>query len=186
MGKTIDIIIAVDADKIMNNIKNLTQEKGGKVNGTTTVDGYYLKGNSVSDNYIAMIAKHDSVSGKPGSSELEVKVSTGDMIRWSMTTFGNNSDYTAYLYNASFHDQHNNKPMSDLVYFPQQTSALLPETDDPKGTVIEKPNSNFVMLSTVLASVGPIQYDMSFVLYNNTTQKPEGIFRWDPFIKISS
>ncbi len=72
-----------------------------------------------------------------GGSELDIKANSGDTVRWTVSTFDGDTDYTAFLYNGSFNPS---ASITALSYFNMHTSVYLPSGSDPvNGTITAVP-----------------------------------------------
>lgn len=170
----IDVLIAVDGAKLAQQVADGSLSPGTK--GSPTNLGAW----SSSDVYISMVSQHSSATNNQGQSELTITVNAGDSVRWTMTTFGSNDDYTAYLYNGNFNPT---TAISPLVYLPITNSTYLPNAN---GTLTEYHNQVYAAQGSVLKPGVKIQYTLSFALINNATGHTIGYFYWDPFIQVNS
>ena len=172
---TIDILIAVDGAKLASAVAANTLQPGTESSPTSL--GSYAQ----SDVYISMIAESENTVDNAGKSELQITASVGDTVRWSMSTFGYNLDYTAYLYNGTFNPA---TGISSLNYVPTVTTVYLPVTSDPTSAPSKSTNHIYEARGTILEK-GQIQYALSFKLIDNATGDVLGYFSWDPFINVS-
>ncbi len=173
---TIDVLIAVDGAKLAEQVSDGSISAGTQDNPTSL--GSY----SSSDVYIAMISESSNVTNEQGKSELTIVANSGDSVRWTITTFGNNIDNTAYLYNGHFNPS---SAISNLVYLPITNTTYLPSTQDPTSAPSKFNNHLYVALGTVLTPGQKIQYTLSFKLVNNANGDVIGYFYWDPFIQVN-
>ncbi|PXF32147.1 hypothetical protein WH50_05985 [Pokkaliibacter plantistimulans] len=173
----IDILIAVDGEYLAQQLKDGSLKPGSQSSPTN------LGAWQSSDLYIAMITQNSFLANDQGGSELDVKANSGDTIRWTMTTFDNNADYTAFLYAGNFNPAQSITP---LTYFNMHTSLYLPSGSDPTGPVQLYHNYTYVAQGTVIEPQNKIQYTLSFQLVNNANGQVIGYFNWDPFISVSA
>jgi hypothetical protein len=175
--KTIDILIAVDGAKLAQKIED------GKVSPGTQAAPTNLGAWGDSDVYISMISQSSNVTnGSQGHSELQVNANGGDIMQWTITTFGDNADQTAYLYNGSFSPS---SAIHSLSYTHFKVSNYLPVGEDPKVAPTKYVNSLY-NASAKIQEVGvTIQYTLSFTLVDNANGNILGYFYWDPFIKVN-
>ncbi|MBL4710100.1 MAG: hypothetical protein JKY48_16850 [Flavobacteriales bacterium] len=172
----INILIAVDGITLAEQVRDGSIKKGSLNNPTS------LKSWKESDVYISMISQHSNVVNDGGKSELKISANAGDSIDWAMTTFGNNSDYTAFLYAGHFTPSSAIVP-SGLTYFNSQIDEHLPNN----SKVLTKYTNNVYLAQGTVVKVGvSIQYTLSFQLVDNTTREVIGYFYWDPFIDVNN
>lgn len=179
MGQ-VNIAVTLDSDALVASVQN------GAL-GTGSLDSPQSIGaNATSDAYIYMIAQNSVVVNNQAGSELTVQVSSGDQIRWNMTTFDNNSKYTAFIYKSQFNLTSGTPPigLSDVQYANQQIGVRLPEGSDPTGPLGQYVNHIYPASTSVNAIDQTIQYTLSFQLVDNETGVVFGYFVWDPFINI--
>ena len=172
----INIIVAVDGVQLAQQVQD------GKLSPGSPNAPTFLGSWTQSDVYISMIAQHSAVSNDQGESELNVKANSGDVLRWTMTTFDGNTDYTAYICNGSFNPSTNITP---LFYMNMVASQYLPNGSNPLGTLQNYHDNVYAAQATVLQPGNQIQYTMSFALVNNSTGQVVGYFSWDPFITVA-
>lgn len=172
----IDVIVAVNGAQLAQQVRDGSL-KPGSVSAPTFLGSWQQ-----SDVYIAMIAQSSYVSNYQGQSELAIKANSGDIVRWSMTTFGNNSDYTAFIYSGSFNPSQNITPLS---YINMVTSEYLPSGSNPTGGLANYHDHVYVAQAVIVQPGGQIQYTMSFQLVDNSSGQVIGYFYWDPFINVS-
>lgn len=173
---TIDILVAVDGAKLAQQVADGSINPGSQ--SSPTVLGAYAD----SDVYISMISESSNVTNEQGQSELTVSANSGDTLRWSMTTFGNNADQTAYLYAGNFNPS---DAISELSYVRFEENLYLPPSGDPTGTPVKLLN-NVLVASGIIQRVSvQIQYTLSFTLVDNATGSIIGYFTWDPFIQVN-
>lgn len=174
----INILVAVNASELAGRLADGSM-KPGSVGAPTNLGAW-----SGSDVFVSMITQNSYVSSNQGGSELDVKANSGDSIRWTVSTFDGDTDYTAFLYNGSF-----NIPtgITALTYFNMHTSVYLPSGSDPvNGTPTLFHNNAYATQGTVIEGGQKLQYTLSFKLVNNSTGAVIGYFSWDPFISISN
>jgi hypothetical protein len=172
----IDILIAVDGAKLAEQISDGSLSAGSQASPTS------LGAWTDSDVYISMISQHSNVTNDGGASELTVAGSAGDNVRWSITTFGNNSDYTAYLYAGNFNPAN---AITALDYINIETENYLPATAAPTGGTTSVMNHLYIAQGTLVEPNVKIQYTLSFTLVDNATGEALGYFTWDPFIQVN-
>ena len=173
----IDILVTVNGQQLAQQVSDGSL-KPGSVNSPTALGSY-----SSSDVYISMVAQNNYVSNDQGKSELSITANSGDSVRWTMTTFDENTDYTAFLYADHFNPS---TGITSLSYFNMQSSLYLPSGTDPaSGNVQLYHNNTYVAQGTIIESNQSIQYTLSFKLINNSNGQVIGYFTWDPFIKVS-
>jgi hypothetical protein len=100
-----------------------------------------------------------------------------------MTTFGGDTGYTAYLYDGVFNPAHH---LSPLLYLNLAPTVYLPDSGEPRASVRPYTNHLYVAQANVVIPGGRINYHLSFVLLDNSTQQVIGYFSWDPYIKVIS
>lgn len=179
----VNVLIAVDGDKLAQQVSDGSLGAGTQSNPTML--GAY----SSSDVYISMMAQQSFATNDQGGSELTITVNSGDSIRWSMTTFGGNNDYTAYVYDGRFNDKSTGQPStaitSPLNYIPITNVLYLPSTSNAEGVATKYTNHQYVAQGTVVTPDSQIQYYLSFALINNANGNVVGYFLWDPFINVN-
>ncbi|MCW8878642.1 MAG: inclusion body family protein [Kangiellaceae bacterium] len=174
----IDILISVNGEQLAAQIRD-GSIKPGTVDSPTNLGSY-----SSSDVFISMVTQDNYISNEQGQSELTVKANSGDTVRWTMTTFDENTDNTAFLYADKFNPA---TGITSLSYFNMHTSLYLPSSSDPKSGNIELYHNNtYVAQGTVIEPGQTIQYTLSFKLVDNSTGDVIGYFTWDPFIKVAA
>lgn len=173
---TIDVLISVDGAKLQQQVSD------GSIPAGTQSSPTNLGSYGSSDVFISMVSQNNFATNDQGASELTVKANSGDSLRWTITTFGNNIDNTAYLYNGQFNPASN---MSSLTYLPIQNTTYLPATQDPESNADKYHNQLYVSTATVLSSGAKIQYTLSFKLIDNSNDEVIGFFAWDPFIQVN-
>lgn len=175
--QTIDILIAVDGAKLAQQVADGSVSPGSQESPTSL--GSYAE----SDVYLSMITQNSNVNNDTqGDSELQVKANSGDIVNWSITTFGDNADQTAYLYNGSFNPS---SAMHSLSYSNFQVRNYIPAGETP--TVDPSPYTNTLYnASSKVQQIGvQITYNLSFTLVDNSNGNIIGYFLWDPFIYVS-
>lgn len=172
----INIIVAVDGAKLAQQVSDGSIQPGS-VSAPTSLGAW-----SQSDVYIAMITQNSFASNNQGQSELTVKANSGDTLRWTMTSFDGNTDYTAFIYNGVFNPANNITP---LTYFNMVASQYLPSGSNPTGGLTNYHDNVYVAQGTVVQPGTQIQYYLSFQLVNNSNGSVIGYFMWDPFISVS-
>jgi len=174
----IDVIILVDATNLIESIQNGLLSVGS-VSAPQSLGSW-----EDSDLYIYMIAKRGIVyNDQEGKSELEIIANVGDSIRWTMSTFGNNSEYTAFIYASEFTPFGS---MSAAEYSNREVKVYLPGGKDPNSTLKQYTNYIYSPTSKILQGNVIIQYTLSFQLVDNETGDVIGYFSWDPFIKVNT
>jgi nematocidal protein AidA len=174
---TINIQIAVDASTLAQQVAD-GSVKAGTQSSPTSLGSW-----SQSNVFITMTSQNSNVTNNSqGQSELYVKANSGDQVQWFVTTFDNNVDYTAYLYNGTFNP---NTAFSGLTYLTPQVNTYLPNTNNPTGPINKFTNVESYALGTVLQVGIQIQYTLSFTLVNNSNGSVIGYFTWDPFIQVN-
>ncbi|WP_444997467.1 AidA/PixA family protein [Aliikangiella sp. IMCC44359] len=173
----IDILVTVNGEQLAAQIRDGSL-KPGSIDSPTNLGSWQS-----SDVYISMTAQNNFVDNDEGKSELSVKANSGDAVRWTMTTFDENTDNTAFLYDGHFNPS---TGITNLTYFNMHTSSYLPSGSNPRGGVQLFHNNTYVAQGNIIESNQTIQYTLSFQLVDNTTGKVLGYFTWDPFIKVSA
>ena len=171
----INILVAVDGSQLAQQVADGSIQAGSQ--GSPTSLGAW----SQSDVYIAMISQHSNVVNDGGQSELTISANSGDTIQWAMTTFGNNTDYTAFLYAGTFNPSSAIVP-AGLLYLNTQVAEHLPNNS---GTLQQYNNNVYIAQGTVVQVGVSIQYTLSFELVNNANGNVVGYFTWDPFINVN-
>ncbi|NOU49814.1 hypothetical protein HG263_04600 [Pseudoalteromonas sp. JBTF-M23] len=173
----INVLVAVDGDALANRVADGSLSAGSA--DRPTVLGSY----SSSDVFISMIAQHSVAVNDQGQSELTIQAQSGDFLQWSMTTFGNNTDFTASIYNGSFNPSNGIEAFGSQI---QQENNYLVPSDNTAPTTFEHFVNNFSVYQAKLTKVNQrIQYTLSFALVNNQTGNVVGYFTWDPFIQVA-
>ena len=130
-----------------------------------------------------MVAQHSVAVNEQGQSELRIKANSGDIVNWFMSTFGNNTGYTASLYAGTFN------PSNGIQVFGNTTSEANNYLFDSEGNDslnISKYINTYDSFEAKLTKVNQtIQYTLSFVLVDNNTGDTIGYFTWDPFINVA-
>jgi len=174
--KTIDILTVVDAKNLHAALVNKTLQPGTQAKPTSL--GSYAQ----SDTYITMITDRGHIVDNDGKSELTISASKDDNIRWSMTTFSQSLDYTAYIYGGDFNPS---TAVSKLQFDSNVDQIWLPPSNDPGSTPTSFNNQVYFQSTQILQSAVTIQYNVKFALVENSSGKVIGYFYWDPFIKVS-
>lgn len=174
--KTIDVIVAVNSDKLSSAISDGAIAPGTM--GAPTNLGAWQQ----SDILISMIAQSSFVTGNQGQSELSVNANPGDYIQWAITTFDNDVDYTVFLYNGDFNPA---QIIGDLNYDLVTSNTYLPGENNPTGPLTKVNNKTYIVSGKVLSGGVTVQYTLSFALVDNSTGTVLGYFYWDPFIKVA-
>lgn len=174
--KTIDIIIAVNSDKLASGISDGAIAPG-TVDAPTNLGAWQQ-----SDILISMIAQSSFAVSNQGQSELTIKANSGDIVQWAITTFDNDIDYTVFLYNDLFNPD---TAISSLDYDLVTNSAYLPGEGNPTGPISKVNNKNYIVSGKVLTPGARIQYTLSFALVDNSSGQIIGYFYWDPFINVN-
>ncbi|AYL96194.1 AidA/PixA family protein [Mucilaginibacter celer] len=171
---TINVLIAVDGAALAT-----AGFPVGSADSPNNLGSY-----GTSNVYIAMVAPNSYVSnGTQGQSELQISADGGDTIEWAITTFDNNFDQTAYLYNGSFNPSTAiNTPLS---YACGEAYAYLATGNPPAASPSKFINQVSTVSGTILQLGLTIQYTLSFVLVNNSNGQIIGYFSWDPFINVN-
>ncbi|MBB3188354.1 AidA/PixA family protein [Microbacter margulisiae] len=175
---TINVLIAVDAAKLAQQVADGSLKPGTKDNPTNL--GSYDQ----SDVYIAMITQSGNVDNtSQGKSELEIKCNGGDTIQWAITSFTNNFDHSVFLYNGRFNPA---DAMNMMSYNSSQTKNYLPApgTGGSIGNITKYINQVVTAQANVARVEVRIQYFLSFQLYDNAKGSIIGYFAWDPFINV--
>lgn len=171
----INILIAVDGAKIAELVPN------GTVLGTKEKPHNVGVSQTESDVYISMISQSQYVSSGDGTSGLNISAKTGDTITWAMTTFGNNIDYTAFVYRGTFSYSNSSIGLLGTELLNVQTSEYLPNNS---GTLTPYSNNIYIAKGTIVSGNVSIRYLFDFQLVDNTTGKVIGYFAWDPYIYV--
>ncbi|MCB9235536.1 MAG: hypothetical protein H6581_28025 [Bacteroidia bacterium] len=180
MSQVVNVLIVVDADNLVSKLEDGTIKKGTQSSPTNL--GSY----GTSDNFIYMVAKNGVAANNQAKSELTIDVRSGDTIVWNMTTFGNMSTTSAFLYNSDFNLTSGQPPIAipGVTYANQVIGVRLPSTNNPTGQLGQYVNHQYVASSQVNNIAQTIQYSMSFELVDEASGDILGYFRWDPFIVI--
>ncbi len=173
---TIDILISVDGAKLAQQISD------GSLNPGTQSAPTSLGAYGSSDVYISMVSQDSFASNNQGQSELTVTANGGDSVRWAMTTFGNNQDYTVYLYADHFNPS---SAISALSYANLQNTTYLPASGAPTGGTSKFHNQLYVAQGMIQQTSVKIQYTLSFAIIDNANGNTLGYFTWDPFIQVN-
>ncbi|AZZ98021.1 AidA/PixA family protein [Pseudoalteromonas sp. R3] len=173
----INILVAVDAEKLADKVADGTLSAGSAEHPTP------LGAWSQSDVFISMIAQHGVAVNNQGQSELTIQAESGDFLQWAMTTFGNNTDHTASIYNGSFNPSNGIEAFGSEI---QQENNYLVPSDDSAPTTFTKVVNQFSVYQAKITKVKQsIQYTLSFALVNNQSGSVVGYFTWDPFINVA-
>lgn len=186
MGKEINIVTLVDAERIMEQMNSKGYPKG------SFNEPNVLIALNDPDSLIYMVAHRGFVyQGKEGSSKLEIQAQTGDTIVWSMTTFGNGADYSVYLYGHYFYVTAGAWPagLANPRYFRQTVGLYLPNEEIIDPYISECPlapveNQHYKFAVDVVGVDQEIQYTMYFRIVDNATGETTGYFIWQPILKI--
>lgn len=172
MSKTINILVAANAEKLAQQVEDKKLSPGTKDNPTNL--GSYQQ----SDVFISMLTQSQYTSNQ-GSSELTVRANSGDNIRWTMATFDAGSDYSAFIYKSAF-----SKPKVDDVFYQNlQVRNYIPSSTEP---LMEYNEHIYICQGTVDSETADtVQYTMSFAVIDNSNGQYVGYFMWDPFISIN-
>jgi hypothetical protein len=175
---TINVLIAVDGAALASQVADGLLSPGSP-DAPTNLGSF-----SMSDVYISMITTGNYVSnGDQGQSELEISANPGDTIQWSITTFDNNYNQTAYLYGSSFNPAFAiNTP---LAYACGEVYCYLAPGNPPANTPTKFINQFATVSGTLMETGLTIQHSLLFVLVNNPIGQVIGYFLWDPFININ-
>ena len=175
--QTIDILIAVDGAKLAQQVADGSVKPGSQ--GAPTSLGSY----SESDVYISMITQNSNVNNDTqGDSELQVNANSGDIVNWTITTFGDNADQTAYLYDGTFSPS---SAMHSLSYSNFQVKNYIPSGETPTATPTKYVNTLYNASGKIQQVDVKITYNLSFTLVDNSDGSIIGYFKWDPFIYVS-
>jgi nematocidal protein AidA len=178
---TIDILIAVDTDKLASQVSD-GKLSPGTINSPTSLGAW-----GTSDVFISMLAQHSYATNNQGGSELTVTCKSGDEIQWIIMGFDGNADYTVYLYNGVFNVQNSQQPASNYISSMNYNRITVPNyfpTNNPSGPVSEIDNTIYATEAKLLKYGVTLQYTLSFALIDNSTGTAVGYFSWDPFITI--
>jgi len=174
----INILVAVNAAELAERLGDGSMQPGS-VSSPTNLGAW-----GGSDVFVSMITQNSYIASNQGGSELDVKANSGDTVRWTVSTFDGDTDYTAFLFSGSFNPS---ASITALSYFNMHTSVYLPSGSDPvNGTIQLFHNNAYATQGTVIEPGQKIQYTLSFKLVNNSTGAIIGYFTWDPFISISN
>lgn len=172
MGQ-INVIVAVDGSKLAQQVAGGSISAGYE-NAPTSLGSW-----GSSDVYVSMIAQHSVATNDQGQSELTIAANSGDEVIWSMTTFGNSADHTAFIYGGTFNPD---DAISSLILSNVEVENYLP---DNSGTLTAYTNHLYTA-TAIIEKVGvTIQYTLRFQLVDNSSGSVVGYFTWDPFIKVS-
>ncbi|MHA7102288.1 AidA/PixA family protein [Roseivirga pacifica] len=175
MGQ-VNVLIAVDGQKLAQQVQDGSLSAGSE-SAPTSLGSY-----GDSDVFISMIAQHGIATNEQGKSELSINVASNDEIIWAMTTFGNNTDYTAYLYASQFHPNDITGPL----FSNSEVEVFLPPSSTPTATPQGFTNTLYTVTGIVNKVNVNMQYTLSFILADNKNNGAViGYFTWDPFINVN-
>lgn len=189
---TMDILVAIDTDTILNSVGKSFNGKVFSLSSDPTkpsqlydyVDSFGRLDQSV----IYMTAPRSNVIGNSqGSSELNVQVNLGDSIRWRSTSLSKGLDHAVVLYQYSQTDG------SGLIGHRDQKG---PEPSPVYGSPL--PIINFENYSSTptkqdvenyfwqgeAQKTGNIRYSWAFMIVDSKN-KVIGYCSWDPYITIN-
>ncbi|EYU13437.1 AidA/PixA family protein [Photorhabdus aegyptia] len=116
MNETVDVLICVDVDGIVNNYNKLGADPGNP----TTVDNKYF--HYITNNENAYIPK-DNATG-----ELIAKIDVGDTIRWRVISLTQQLIHSVNLYKKTKENSY--KAITPIKYIQEVTRVNYPEQDD--------------------------------------------------------
>lgn len=174
--QTVNVLIAVDSDKLANQVGD------GKLSAGTMQNPTALGSWQQSDVFISMIAQNSFATNDKGGSELTIKANSGAVVQWSITTFDSNINHTTYLYDGNFNPS---TAINDIDYDGMNVINYYPSENNPTGPLNKVNNYQFLTSGRLLTPGASIQYTLSFALIDNATGNPIGYFSWDPFIQVN-
>ncbi|MFE6775386.1 AidA/PixA family protein [Streptomyces sp. NPDC057702] len=172
MSETIDVLVAINAQDLIANTQNPSQDH----NNPTPV--------SDPKSYIYMTVRHkNEVNGSSGA-ELNVSAKRQDTIRWRETTYSVDSFYSVLFYRYVPGD-----PSKKLIETPQskRPTADLPYPDPQAGDEAAFKTQKDVIAphwSAEVLNKGSDSYTFFFQVIDQDG-KVVGYFSWDPFLTIS-
>ncbi|MCA6222052.1 AidA/PixA family protein [Photorhabdus antumapuensis] len=116
MNETVDVIICVDVDCIINDYKKL----GANPDNPTMVDNKYF--HYITNNENADIPENNATG------ELIVKMGVNDIIRWRVISLTQQLIYSVNLYKKTKENSY--RIITPLKYTQEVTKVLYPEQDD--------------------------------------------------------
>jgi nematocidal protein AidA len=175
---TINVLIAVDAATLAQQVKDGSIKPGSQSNPT------FLGSYAASDVYISMITQSGNVDNtSQGQSELQIKCNSGDTVQWAITSFTNNFNHSVFLYAGVFSPA---DAMNAMSYNSSQVKNYLPAAGGTTIGPLTKYINQVVTAQANVARVGlSIQYYLSFQLIDNSKGTVIGYFAWDPFINVN-
>ena len=178
MSDTIDILCAIDAEDILSQYPNPSQNSGSPT--------------GVSANLIYMIVQQGSAISGNGQGELNISANIGDNIRWRETSLSLNFEYSVQFYNFSSSSQ-------DLITLPPvlvggvNNDGTLAEVQEamPKHVSGAPPwlptsvnNTPYHYWQSTAQEAGNETYHWQFLIADSNGNV-QGYFQWDPYITIS-
>ncbi|NER91156.1 MULTISPECIES: AidA/PixA family protein [unclassified Moorena] len=190
-----NILVAIDAQEILEDYCRPTVNGG--VIEWVDCKGTQARPQMVNTDFIHMLVKQDRAVSSQGGAELTISAAPSDVIRWSSTSFSNNSAYTVPLYKFR-----KIGGASDLLNNPQhlvtENCSAIPKSEGRQdipacgrtGDVTyggiefrrQRQDGDFWQ-ATVLAT-GRQTYTFDFTVLDQKGGS-HGFYRWDPYIIIS-
>ncbi|RUR99380.1 inclusion body family protein [Pectobacterium polaris] len=170
---TINIIVVIDTDRIINDKEKETVSKNPD------------KPTPIGHQYSYMVATNESVISGSGTADLNVKANIDDTLRWTGISESGNSDSSVLVYNLP-------KFAGDTVfttpqYIKRTRSAMEPGKDSPFPVSFSE-QTHWYMQSTLIAK-GKEHYQVQFGLYRRGKEGKQelfGYFQWDPTITVNN
>lgn len=170
MANTIDILVVVDAETL------IAKKPGGSVGSEIQLGSF-----GTSDPYIYMIAPGDFVVSNQAKSELNVAASSGDNIRWTITSPTRGQEFNPILYKFATGDASALTPPQLLDV---QLNVFVPTSlTSPTGPFTSTLYQDYLWQATLLKPGQSIQYTWCFLVLDNAGHI-KGAYQWDPFITV--
>ena len=142
-----------------------------------------LGGAAQAAKYIATLSASSHVASTQGDATLAVMAASGDTLRWTMVSLGNDLDYTPFLCAGSF------KPasgISPLAFLNLSTCEYLPSGTDPLGVLGSYTGNVYVAQATLLEPGITFECTLTFQVVDNGTGTVIGCFCWNTVVKVAS
>jgi nematocidal protein AidA len=169
MDETVDILCVIDAETLADLVGSGKISKGS-LNSPTSLGAW-----GSSDLYIYMITEGSFVVNNQAKSELTIKTSVGDNVRWHITCPSNRQSCMLYQLQTG----------STLLGPMELLHMTETEYINDTATTAKKVTYQESAWQTTVLGTGSVQYSWNFQLIDNKTGNVLGYFCWDPFINIA-
>lgn len=172
MSNTINVLIALDTDRVKASIPNPSQDSTHPT--------------PIAHNYGYMVASGTTIVSGQGTGDLNFNASVGDTVRAFAVSGSNNFEDAVLLYGMpKFRDTQVMSPFNYLGF--EGKSTILPQvTGAPLPGVVKKETFWFYQASVI--DPGTEGYQVQFGLWaRDAAEKPAlyGYFQWDPTITVA-